>query len=74
MPKCEEEGPEVLIREGPEELTLRAEEVGTQKLCVNVDHTWQDRWGPPWWMLIGMHSATRRWALALDVRLDGSRT
>ena len=44
MPKFEEEGPEVSIREGPEELTLRAEEVCTQKLCVNVDHIWQDRW------------------------------
>ena len=72
MPKCEEEGPEVLIREGP--LTLRAEEVCTQKLCVNDDPIWQDRWGPPWWVLIGMHSATPRWALARDVRLDGSRT
>ena len=28
-PKCEEGSPEVLIREAPEELTLRAEEVGT---------------------------------------------
>ena len=44
MPKCEEERPEVLIREGPEELTLRAEDVCTQKLCVNVGHIWQDRW------------------------------
>ena len=35
------------IREGPEELTLRAEEVGSQKLCTNADHIAQDRWGPP---------------------------
>ena len=39
--------PEASIREGPEELTLRAEEVGSQKSCINVDHTAEDRWGPP---------------------------
>ena len=46
-PKCEESGPEVFIRERPDELTLRAEEVGTKKSCVNVDHVAQDRWTPP---------------------------
>ena len=46
-PKCEEESPEVLIREGPKELTLRAEEVGTQKSCINVAHIAQDKWKPP---------------------------
>ena len=46
-PKCEEGSPEVLIREGLEELTLRAEEVGTQKSCINVDHIAQERWGSP---------------------------
>ena len=46
-PKCEEGRPEVLIREGPEELTLRAEEVGTQKSCVNVDQIAQERWRSP---------------------------
>ena len=40
-------GPEVSIREGPEELTLRTEEVGSQKSCINVDHIAQDRWRPP---------------------------
>ena len=39
--------PEASSREGPEELTLRAEEVGSQKSCINVDHTAEDRWGPP---------------------------
>ena len=34
--KCEEGGPEVLVREGPEELTLRAEEVGTQKSSMSI--------------------------------------
>ena len=46
-PKFEEGGPEVSIREGPEEFTLRAEEVGSQKGCINVDHIAQDRWEPP---------------------------
>ena len=41
------EGPEVLISELSEELTLRAEEVGTQKSWVNVDHIAEERWGPP---------------------------
>ena len=37
-PRFEEVGPEVSIREGPEGLTLRTEEVGTKKTCINVDH------------------------------------
>ena len=40
-------GPEVFIREGPEELMLRAEEAKTQNSCIDVDHIVQDRWGPP---------------------------
>ena len=36
----------MLIKEAPEELALRAEEVGTQESCINVDHIAQDRWGP----------------------------
>ena len=43
-PRFEEGGPEVPIREGPEELTLRTEEVGARKACINVDHIAQDRW------------------------------
>ena len=46
-PKFKEGYPEASIREGPEELTLRAEEVGCQKSCINVDHIAEDRWGPP---------------------------
>ena len=46
-PKCEEGCPEVFVRECPKELTLRAEEVMTQKSCINVDHIAQERWGPP---------------------------
>ena len=39
--------PEASIWGGSEELTLRAEEVGSQKSCINVDHIAEDRWGPP---------------------------
>ena len=38
---------EASIREGPEELTLRAEEVGSWESRINVDNIAQDRWGPP---------------------------
>ena len=43
-PKFEEGCPEASIREGPEELTLRAEEVRSQKACINVGHIAEDRW------------------------------
>ena len=43
-PKCEEGCPEVSIREGPEELTLRIEEAGSKRACINVDHVAEDRW------------------------------
>ena len=33
-PKCEDGGHEVSTREGPEELTLRTEGVGSQKSCI----------------------------------------
>ena len=46
-PTCEECSPEASIREGPKKLTLRAEEVGTQKSCTNVDHVAQENWRPP---------------------------
>ena len=38
---------EVPVRESPEELTLRADEMGTVKSCINVDHIAMERWGPP---------------------------
>ena len=41
--KFEEGCPEVSIREGPGELTLRTEEVGSKKACINVDHIVEDR-------------------------------
>ena len=45
-PKFEEGCSEASIREGAEALTPRAE-VGSQKSCINVDHTAEDRWRPP---------------------------
>ena len=36
------------MREGPEEWTLRAAEVGSQKACINVDHIAEDRWDRFW--------------------------
>ena len=43
-PNFREDYPEAAIREGTDELTLRAEEVGTLKACINVDHIEDDRW------------------------------
>ena len=37
----------MIVRESPDELTLRAEEVGTSKALINVDHIEQERLGPP---------------------------
>ena len=37
-PKGSEGYPEVTVRESPDELTLRAEEVGTWTSYINVDH------------------------------------
>ena len=49
--------------ESPDELTLRAEEVGTSKALVIVDHIEQERWGP---LLTGMPSA-RRWKTCMSL-------
>ena len=46
-PKVPEGCPEVTVRANSDELTLRAEEVGTLKAYVNVDHIEKQRWGPP---------------------------
>ena len=43
----EEECPKVSIREGPGELTLRTEEVGSQNASINVNHIADERWRPP---------------------------
>ena len=44
-PKGEEGYPKVPVRESPDELTLGADEVGTWKSCINVDHTAKGRRG-----------------------------
>ena len=35
------------VRESPDELTLREDEVGTWKSCINVDHIAKERCCPP---------------------------
>ena len=37
----------MLVRESPDEITLGADEVGTWKSCINVDHIAKERWSPP---------------------------
>ena len=37
---------DVAIRESPDELTLRAEEVNTSKAYTDVNHILPERWGP----------------------------
>ena len=44
-PKGSEGYPQVTVRESPDELMLRAEEVGTWKSCINVDRIAKERWG-----------------------------
>ena len=40
-------GSDVIVRESPDELTFRAEEVNTSKALINVNHIELERWGPP---------------------------
>ena len=44
-PKGSEGCPEVTVRESPDEMTLRTEEVGTWKTYINVVHIEQERFG-----------------------------
>ena len=46
-PKGSEGCPQVMVRESPDELTLRASEVSSWKSYINVDRTEKERWGPP---------------------------
>ena len=39
--------PGAIIREGADELTLRAVEVGAQRACMNTQHVELERWEPP---------------------------
>ena len=45
------------IREGEDDLTLRAEEVKTLKACINLDHIEENRWDRRWLMRTGTLSA-----------------
>ena len=49
--------PEAVIREGADEIALRAEEVKTLKACIIVDHLEENRWDRRWLMRTGMSSA-----------------
>ena len=46
-PKAPEGSSEVTVRESPDELTSRAEEVNTWKALTSVNHIEPGRWGPP---------------------------
>ena len=46
-PKFSEAFQEAAIREGADEFTLRADEVGTQRAVINTDHVDFEGWGPP---------------------------
>ena len=46
-PQFSEAFQEAAIREGADELTLPAEEVGTQRAFINRKHFELERWGPP---------------------------
>ena len=46
-PNISEAFPEAAIRDGADELTLRADELETLRAFINTDHNKFDRWGPP---------------------------
>ena len=46
-PKFSEAFPGAIIREGADELTLRAEEVGMQRAFIDTKDIELERWGPP---------------------------
>ena len=46
-PQFREVFPEAVIREGADELTLRAEEVGSRRTFIDTKHIELERWGPP---------------------------
>ena len=45
-PKFSEAFPESTIREGADELTFNADEVGTQGAFINTEHIELEKWGP----------------------------
>ena len=46
-PNFSEAYPEAAIKEGADELTLRADEVVTLRAFIHTDHIKFERWGPP---------------------------
>ena len=47
-PQFSEVFPDAVIREGADELTLRAKEVGSRRTFIDTKHTYQvERWEPP---------------------------
>ena len=59
MLKAPEGSSDVIVRESPDELTLRAEEVATSNALIDVNHIEPERWALPWLMLAGMPSVRR---------------
>ena len=47
QPQFREAFPEAVIREGADELTSRAEEVGSLRTFIDMKHIELERWGPP---------------------------
>ena len=46
-PDFAEQSSHAVIVQGPDELTLREEECGAQKSCINLEHIADDKWEPP---------------------------
>ena len=46
-PQFSEAFPEAAIREGADELTLRAEQAGSLRTFIDTKHIELERWGPP---------------------------
>ena len=58
-PKVPEGCPEVTVGENSDEFTLRAEEMGTLKTYINVNHIEEETWCPPWLITTGTPSVRR---------------
>ena len=58
-PQVPEGCPEVTVSENSDKLTLRAEEVGTLKTYINVNHIEEERWSHLWLITNGTPSVRR---------------
>ena len=56
-PKFSEAYPEAAIKKGADELTLRADGVGTLQAFININHIEYDRWWPLLVLQTGMPPA-----------------